>query len=444
MSLAKLRKLDADGVTFQSHLDGSTHRLTPARSIEIQHLLDATITMVLDECTPFPATPDEARASDASCRCAGRSGRARRSPRDGYGLFGIVQGSVYPDLREASAEALRRDRLRRLCDRRTGDRRRPGHHVRRARRHHAASAGGCAALSDGRGHARRHHRRGAARHRHVRLRDPDTRRPHRARLYLARRRSTCAMRASPTMRAPLDADMRLPGLPRATAAPICTICSRREEMLGPMLLTWHNVQYYQDLMRGLRAAIAGPPAGRACRCGARRVGAGGAVMTEENYAGLTQLGHHVEQPASPDAARLERVANPSRDRHYVVRLHLPGVHLALPDHRPAGLRPYRHRLHPARLDRGEQVAEALSHVVPQPRRVPRGLHDGDRRTTDGIAGSGVAAHRRLLVSARRHSDRRVLADRRAAGWCMDPAAGRGAVSWTGYAAAADRPDGPKR
>src|SRR5207344_2697966 len=56
MSLAKLRTLDAAGVTFQSHLDGSTHRLTPARSVEIQHMLDATITMVLDECTAFPAT----------------------------------------------------------------------------------------------------------------------------------------------------------------------------------------------------------------------------------------------------------------------------------------------------------------------------------------------------------------------------------------------------
>src|SRR5271169_1591933 len=56
MSLAKLRRLDADGVTFQSHIDGATHRLTPARSIEIQHLLDATITMALDECTAFPAT----------------------------------------------------------------------------------------------------------------------------------------------------------------------------------------------------------------------------------------------------------------------------------------------------------------------------------------------------------------------------------------------------
>ena len=101
MSLAKLRKLDADGVTFQSHLDGSTHRLTPARSIEIQHLLDATITMVLDECTPFPATPDEARASmQLSMRWAQRSREAFR-PRDGYGLFGIVQGSVYPELRAA-------------------------------------------------------------------------------------------------------------------------------------------------------------------------------------------------------------------------------------------------------------------------------------------------------------------------------------------------------
>src|SRR5579862_4813193 len=63
MSLAKLRKIDSDGVTFQSHIDGSSHRLTPARSVAIQHLLDATITMALDECTPFPATPDQARQS---------------------------------------------------------------------------------------------------------------------------------------------------------------------------------------------------------------------------------------------------------------------------------------------------------------------------------------------------------------------------------------------
>ena len=126
MSLAKLRKLDADGVTFQSHLDGSTHRLTPARSIEIQHQLDATITMVLDECTPFPATPDEAHASmQLSMRWAQQSREAFR-PRSGYGLFGIVQGSVYPELRAAIRAGAAAHRLRWLCGRRAGDRRRSG------------------------------------------------------------------------------------------------------------------------------------------------------------------------------------------------------------------------------------------------------------------------------------------------------------------------------
>src|ERR1700677_4248705 len=106
MSLAKLRRLDADGVTFQSHIDGSSHRLTPARSIEIQHLLDSTITMALDECTKFPATLDQARASmQLSMRWAAASKQAF-VPRPGYGLFGIVQGSIFTDLRHASAEAL--------------------------------------------------------------------------------------------------------------------------------------------------------------------------------------------------------------------------------------------------------------------------------------------------------------------------------------------------
>ncbi|MCA0425753.1 MAG: tRNA-guanine transglycosylase, partial [Proteobacteria bacterium] len=86
MSLAKLRKMDADGVTFQSHLDGSRHRLTPERSIDIQHKLDATISMVLDECTPFPATPDQARESmELSLRWALRSKEAFVE-REGYGL----------------------------------------------------------------------------------------------------------------------------------------------------------------------------------------------------------------------------------------------------------------------------------------------------------------------------------------------------------------------
>ena len=106
MSLGSLRKLDEDGVTFKSHLDGSKHRLTPERSTEIQRLLDATITMAFDECTPFPATRDEAAASmELSMRLAKRS-RVAFQPRTGYGQFGIVQGSVFADLRAQSVAAL--------------------------------------------------------------------------------------------------------------------------------------------------------------------------------------------------------------------------------------------------------------------------------------------------------------------------------------------------
>jgi len=107
MSLAKLRKLDETGVTFRSHLDGSAHHLTPERSMEIQFLLDSTITMVLDECTKFPATEDEAAESmRLSARWARRS-RDAFVPRDGYGQFGIVQGGVYEGLRRESVDALR-------------------------------------------------------------------------------------------------------------------------------------------------------------------------------------------------------------------------------------------------------------------------------------------------------------------------------------------------
>jgi queuine tRNA-ribosyltransferase len=107
MSLAKLRKMDEAGVTFRSHLDGSAHHLSPERSMEIQHLLDATITMALDECTKFPATHEEAAISmRLSTRWAARS-RSAFIARPGYGQFGIVQGSTYEDLRAESAAALR-------------------------------------------------------------------------------------------------------------------------------------------------------------------------------------------------------------------------------------------------------------------------------------------------------------------------------------------------
>ncbi len=106
MSLSKLRKITEQGVTFQSHLDGTRYDLTPERSIEIQHLLGSDITMVFDECTPYPATEDVAAESmRLSMRWAQRSKDAFIE-RDGYALFGIVQGSVYKNLREESCKAL--------------------------------------------------------------------------------------------------------------------------------------------------------------------------------------------------------------------------------------------------------------------------------------------------------------------------------------------------
>ena len=106
MSLAKFRTLSEEGVIFQSHLDGSRHNLTPERAMEIQNLLGSTVSMVLDECTPFPATEKEAEDSmQLSMRWAERC-RGAFEQRPGYATFGIVQGGVYPHLREASANAL--------------------------------------------------------------------------------------------------------------------------------------------------------------------------------------------------------------------------------------------------------------------------------------------------------------------------------------------------
>ncbi|MSO96657.1 MAG: tRNA guanosine(34) transglycosylase Tgt [Rhodospirillaceae bacterium] len=107
MSLAKLRKIDGGGVTFQSHIDGSTHYLSPERSIEIQHMLDATITMAFDECTPYLATKEAvAESMRLSMRWAERS-KAAFKAREGYGHFGIVQGGVHADLRAESAAHLK-------------------------------------------------------------------------------------------------------------------------------------------------------------------------------------------------------------------------------------------------------------------------------------------------------------------------------------------------
>ena len=253
MSLAKLRKIDAEGVTFQSHLDGSTHRLTPARSIEIQHLLDATVTMALDECTPFPATPAQAQSSmELSMRWAARS-RDAFVPRPGYGLFGIVQGSVYPDLREASANALTSIGF-------------DGYAI------------GGLAIGEGQAttftvlDATMPHLPNDAPRYLMGVGTPDdiigavrrgvdvfdcvipTRAGRTARAY-----TSCgvfnlrnARFAEDTL--PLDPDCDCPACTRHSRAYLHHLF-KAEEILGPMLLTWHNVSYYQSLMRGLRVAI---------------------------------------------------------------------------------------------------------------------------------------------------------------------------------------------
>jgi queuine tRNA-ribosyltransferase len=253
MSLDKLRTLDADGVTFRSHLDGSKHRLTPEGSVQIQHALDATITMVLDECTPFPATYETAQASMLmSMRWAARS-RQAFVQREGYGIFGIVQGSIFADLRRHSAEALAAVGF-------------DGYAI-----GGLAVGEGQAAMFDTLEATVPHLPRDRPRYL-MGVGTPDD-------LLGGVQRGVdmfdCVMptRAGRTGRAYTSAGVLnlrnarhaadpSPLDPRC-ACPACTRYSRAylhhlfrcDEMLGPMLLTWHNVTYYQDLMRGVRQAI---------------------------------------------------------------------------------------------------------------------------------------------------------------------------------------------
>ncbi len=106
MSLASLRRLTEDGVTFSSHVDGSKHHLSPERSMEIQRLLGSDIVMAFDECPALPATEEAvAKSMRLSMRWAQRS-RDAFGDRPGHALFGIMQGGVTRDLRHESAAAL--------------------------------------------------------------------------------------------------------------------------------------------------------------------------------------------------------------------------------------------------------------------------------------------------------------------------------------------------
>jgi queuine tRNA-ribosyltransferase len=107
-SLGDLRKITEDGVYFQSHIDGAKHTLTPESAIEIQEALGSDIMMILDECTPHPATFDYAKSSMERTlrwgkRCREHQLRSRPEGKGGQALFGIVQGSMFKELREVSA-----------------------------------------------------------------------------------------------------------------------------------------------------------------------------------------------------------------------------------------------------------------------------------------------------------------------------------------------------
>ena len=254
MSLAKLRKITETGVTFQSHVDGATHELTPERSIEIQRLLDADIIMQLDECIALPASKDECRrAMELSLRWAERSKRAF-AEEEKRALFGIVQGGDKPDLRAESASALvsmgfdgyaigglavgePQDVMLSMLEATVP-------YLPENRPHYLMGVGKPDDLlqSVARGidmfdcvMPTRAGRHGQAftRFGKINLRN--------------------AKHAEDTR--PLDPDSACPASRDYSRAYLHHLV-KSEEMLGAMLLTWSNVAYYQDLMAGARDAIA--------------------------------------------------------------------------------------------------------------------------------------------------------------------------------------------
>ncbi|MEM9211679.1 MAG: tRNA guanosine(34) transglycosylase Tgt [Pseudomonadota bacterium] len=254
MSLSQLRKLTEEGVKFRSHIDGTEFNLTPERSMEIQKLLGSDIVMAFDECTPFPATRDQARNSmELSMRWAQRS-RDAFGDRPGYALFGIQQGSTFEDLRAESAEALRavefdgyavgglavgegQELMFDVLDYAPGqlpqDKPRylmgvgkPDDIVGAVQR--GIDMFDCVLPSRSGRTGQAFTRRGVVNLRNARHKD-DPR--------------------------PLDEDCTCPACRNYSRAYLHHVI-KSDEIIGSMLLTWHNLHYYQELMQGLRDAIA--------------------------------------------------------------------------------------------------------------------------------------------------------------------------------------------
>lgn len=254
MSLSDLRHMTEKGVTFKSHVDGSKHELTPEISMQIQRQLGSDIVMCFDECTPFPAEKEVAAASmQMSMRWAKRS-REAFGDRPGHALFGIQQGSVFKDLREESAKALRaldfdgfaigglavgegQDGMFTVLDYAPGmlPPEKPRYLMGVGKPDDIVGAVlrgvdmfDCVLPSRSGRTGQALTRRGAINVKNARHRD-DPR--------------------------PLDPDCTCPTCQKYSRAYLHHVF-RAHEMISSMLLTWHNIHYYQELMQGLRAAIA--------------------------------------------------------------------------------------------------------------------------------------------------------------------------------------------
>jgi queuine tRNA-ribosyltransferase len=253
MSLSKLRKLTEQGVTFQSHIDGRKYDLTPESSVDIQHKLDSNITMQLDECPAHSEDKEVINASmQLSLRWAKRSKNAFKE-REGYGLFGIIQGGVFEDLREQSVKVLNsfgfdgyavgglavgepQEVMFKVLDN-------VGIHMLDNKPRYMMGVGTPADIvgSVSRGidmfdcvMPTRSGRTGKA---FTRLGDINIRNA----------------RHSDDPR-PIDVSCNCPACNNYSRAYIHHLI-KANEILGPMLLTWHNLQYYQDLMTCLRKSI---------------------------------------------------------------------------------------------------------------------------------------------------------------------------------------------
>ena len=258
-SLSKLRKMTEEGVTFQSHLDGSKHMLSPERSIEIQaDCIGADISMQLDECTNFPATYEEAKASmELSLRWGQRS-LAAFGEREAQTLFAIIQGSTYPELRKVSAEVSVAEST-------------------------AGGYGGFAigGLAVGEGHEmmcevldytlphlpqeRPRYLMGVGKpidlvesvYRGVDMFDCviPTRSGRHGQVWTDKGPYNIKKAIYAEDESPLDASIDCPASQDYSKAYVHHLV-RSNELLASMILSWHNIAYFQDLMARMRAAIA--------------------------------------------------------------------------------------------------------------------------------------------------------------------------------------------